>query len=780
MSDFILSQEHKNVLNRVGTLSNFVYDDVNSATQSLIQTIVENIIHFKSSILVVPKATDRHLLKEQLISFGLKDAMIACDPNVLVSEDDLSFIRTHISNEPTFNSQIDSSSYQFSKLDAEILTNFKILCTKVFGDKTWKQLLYLYLSFDQDDRIYLLHTELSGLKFEFNQKEFDEIYQSLSEVLYLYERDFELTDESGEKLGFKQEFLSEDKLQDVTYDLFTFKEMAQNIRNRYYTCLYEIEQNKKSEILAIATSLQDDLDFLSFKVDQFQHKYPNVEKKKGVFSVFSSADKSLENEKANLLNEAKSIIDLLKQHKITENISLPLQLTDIPLFIESATTLIKKFTDKIDDKVALYLKSSNRLNAKAQELEALEVDFKSIIESINKSGIFLKPFELNTLSFRKQVDCISQLVYDIDVMLLRVDKNLAYYRWKSIYLSLDIKTQKIVDILRKIDPQDWLAVFESWYYYEILNIHKNIGKLLEDSILDEVIKHNENKCRTRIFQALNLWKANHSTIYDELKKSNNKLYTSINKRKKYPDDIYWKHMLEENASFFSKLFPILIVDSDDLKNIPSGFYTELFYLDPKETNAEILQDYQTIHTYLDSNRVGDFKGDVHLTDMSTRIVQKIADYGMSERMPAIRNTVQCLLSFDKNPVIYHLRNASIVSFSNENIHTHLERSLHHFGIKRIVSEESISDTLIATLLDVKKTVFVIIDDYLLNSDQIGNYLQQRQKINAIRIAGCKIINIDHNVLMKNGVSLLDDISENIASVNAPKTDHKNQIEFEFN
>ena len=210
-----------------------------------------------------------------------------------------------------------------------------------------------------------------------------------------------------------------------------------------------------------------------------------------------------------------------------------------------------------------------------------------------------------------------------------------------------------------------------------------------------------------------------------------------------------------------------------------GHYTELFYIDPIETNVEILQSFKTIHTYLDSERISNYAGDIHLKNRSHQIVQKIADYGMSERMPVIRNTVQCLLSCDKKPVIYHLRSASIVSYSNESIHKYLEQNLYHFGIKRIISEESIADTLVATLLDVKKTIFVVIDDYLLNNENSENYLLQHEMIKAISKAGCKVLNVDHSELFRKGKVLLEVLVDEIASVNITKTDHKNQIEFEF-
>jgi hypothetical protein len=779
MSDFILSQEQKNVLKRVGTLANIVYNDIDLAIQTLFQTIVQNIIHSKSSIIVIPKGVHRHYLKEQLHTVGLKDLMLECDPNALVTEEDLSYIRTHITNDARPAITTDICRYLFNKLNISIGDNLKQLSEKVFGDKSWKQLLHLFLSFDHDDRIYLLHAELTKIGYEFNPKEFNDLYQDLSEVLYLYDRSFEIMDENSEKLGFKSEFLEEDKLQDVTHELFTYKEMAQNIRDRYYSFLHNIEQNKKSELLSLAASISDDLDFLAFKYDQFNQRYSNIEKKKGIFSTFSAPDKSIEKEKHSLLDDVIVIFNSLNEQKVAEKLDSPLQIDQIPYFVNAANLELAKYQDKVDEKVAIYIKSFNKLNTLDEELVSLESDLDTIIKKLNTSGIFIKTFEINTLSFRKQVEVINRLVGDIDMALLRVDKNLAYYRWKSFYLSLEPKSQIIIDILRKIDPQDWLAIFEAWYYYEVLNRHIRNGNTLNEMVLEEAEKLLENHQLTQIFHAAINWKKNYSALWEDLKKTSPKLYNSLSKRKKYPENIYWKHMLEENVSFFSKLFPILIVDSDDLKNIPSRFYTELFYLDPKDTNVEILQDYKTIHTYLDCNRVQGFKGDIHLTEMSHKIVQKIADYSMSERMPAIRNTVQCLLSFQKKPVIYHLRNASIVSFSNENIHTYLEKSLRHFGIKRIVSEESISDTLIATLLDTKKTVFVITDDYLMNDNQIEDYLHQRKQLKAIGNSGCYIMNIDHNELFRKGNVLLEDVSDIIASVNVPKVDQKNQMELEF-
>ena len=781
MNQFILSSEQEIVLKRIGTLTNIVYDDIESALQTIDITLAKNIQNSKASIVVVRSELHRAMLKEHIHFFGLKDLMMECNPNSLFTEEHLSYIRSHALDDghPGLVTTADVSTYYFNKQNKEIIEGLESLQKKVFGDLTWKQLLHMYLSLDRDDRIYQLHAELSKVDFDFNQDEFNQLYGSLSDVLYLYEREFEISDRNSDDFGLKQSFFSEDKLQDVTYELFTFRELAQNIRDRYYNCLYDIEQDKRSETFNLIAKVENGLDFLSFRLESFNSRSVQQEKKKSIFSAFSSPDKSLESEKASLLEDSKTIVTLLRENKIFDILSEPVQISDLPTFITDCQEIVSRFKTKIEDKISLFIKSSNKLNATDQKLEILEADFKVLIEDINRSGLFKKPIELNTLSFRKQVDCITQLVYDIDIMLLRVDKNLAYYRWTVFYAGLESKCQKLIDVLRKIDPQGWLSLFEAWYYFEILNKEKYKGASINLANVEEAIQSNENKQRSDIFQAINIWKSKYPSILEELKKSNPKLYTSLSKRKKYTEDNYWKHILEENTSFFSKVFPILIVDSDDLKNLTTGHYTELFYIDPLETNVEILQDFQTIYTYLDSERINDFAGDIHLKDMSHKMVQKISEYGMSERMPVIRNTVQCLTSCEKKPVIYHLRSASIVSYSNERIHTQLENSLHHFGIKRIISEESISDTLIATLLDVKKTVFVITDDYLLDSENSTHYLYQSQMIEAISKAGCKVIHVDHYELFIKGNDLIDEISDQIASVNISKIDHKNQIEFEL-
>ena len=438
MNHFILSSEQNNVIKRVGTLTNIVYDDIESALQTIIITLAKNIINSKSSIVVVRSDLHKSMLKEQIYFLGMKDLMIDCNPNALFTDEHLSYIRSHslVDGQVGFKNINDVSNYYFDKQNKKIIDGLKSFQKKIFGDKNWKQLLHMYLSLEYDDRIYLLHAELNKVDFHFNEDEFNEIYHSLSEVLYLYEREFEITDKNSENLGLNQALLSEEKLQDLTYELFTFKELAQNIRDRYYSCLYEVEQSKRSETLALIRSFEDDLDLLGYRLDSFNSRYGQQEVKRSIFSAFSSTDKSFDLEKIELLEDARRIAVLLSEYKIFDVGFTAIQISDLPVFISQCQDNVSIFKSKIDQKLSLFIKSYNKLNATDEKLEILESDFKILIDDINRSGIFRKPFELNTLSFRKQVDCISQLVYDIDIMLLKVDKNLAYYKWTAFYFMV--------------------------------------------------------------------------------------------------------------------------------------------------------------------------------------------------------------------------------------------------------------------------------------------------------------------------------------------------------
>ena len=53
--------------------------------------------------------------------------------------------------------------------------------------------------------------------------------------------------------------------------------------------------------------------------------------------------------------------------------------------------------------------------------------------------------------------------------MLSIERNIPYYTWLSFLTAQNDKCRKIIYALKKFDANEWLLIFEMWYYFEILN-----------------------------------------------------------------------------------------------------------------------------------------------------------------------------------------------------------------------------------------------------------------------------------------------------------------------
>lgn len=78
--------------------------------------------------------------------------------------------------------------------------------------------------------------------FVFTPKELHDIRSSITDALYIYQRDFEIIESSEKSKKIHTRTQRIENIEQITYDLFTFNEMAQDLRDQYYACFHQIEK----------------------------------------------------------------------------------------------------------------------------------------------------------------------------------------------------------------------------------------------------------------------------------------------------------------------------------------------------------------------------------------------------------------------------------------------------------------------------------------------------------------------------------------------------------
>ncbi len=153
-----------------------------------------------------------------------------------------------------------------------------------------------------------------------------------------------------------------------------------------------------------------------------------------------------------------------------------------------------------------------------------------------------------------------------------------FYQWQSNWLELPPVGQKVVASLVKVKPDDWLAAFESWYFFSLLS--ESWSAHLPAS-LDVIENYDQSwhALKPLIFNYVyNLWQEKQIDGLKKLKKKSKATYRAIFEKTmfKNPPAGHLADIFEDSMDAVTDFLPILFVTPHVALNIvPDGFKFDL-------------------------------------------------------------------------------------------------------------------------------------------------------------------------------------------------------------
>ena len=778
---YLYNPEQGQVLNSSASLVNVSYHDNALAVHTLVLSSLKKVLQGQRSIIVAPSEQDRSAIIDTLEYIGLSDLFFEAKLDEPVHAQEIAQLHKKLTTPLGTKDRYEADvlEFAFRHKNDETITAIESLSKSFFGKLSWKEILHRYIGLVPSDQVFMLHANIDTSDFQCNIEEFEELSYIISEALFLYNKDFEGIGNDQQDFGKGHNESLVDRLQDVTYDLFTFKELAHELRDRYYFCLNDFEQSQRKDTVLWVKDILYRLEYIVFRAQKYVDKTNAAAHSNKFIQLFTATDKGSEQEKLEILQGFNDIVGKIENKKIPIDLH---KVTNVEEVIIAATKLnesILSWQKKTAQRIATNIKATNTFNFQDSRLHDLEADLQQLLAKINQSKIFGKAFEINTLSFRKQVDLISNLVHQIELLMTKIENNMPYYQWQQFLSSQDSKAVKVIEALCKLEPEVWMERFEAWYYFEMLTqnyTYQNANASQMDSVVSTYGLWQEAAIQLSIRKTYDT----KVEAVKTLKKNNTLWYDIFLKNKAVPAHMTWKDVLEENTAFFSRTFPILIVSSDDLRRLAPGHYECLILHNKPNVDVEILQNFATINTYIPVHVAPPTGIDFTLSSAHLMVDNTLQDATMSDRWSLVKKMASNLLLFGNEPVIYQMRNTTIISYSNDFIHQLLEEELYHFGIKKVLLDGSVQETLVGTLLDTDMRTFIITDDYLFNARSASSYMYQRHVMQLMSDAGCTILHVDHKDMFVSKGKCLHEIIEVLQQVDHTGTSSKNQLSLELN
>lgn len=747
---------------------NIGYKDRQFILQNIFIRLLRNLEQHKPTVLIVPDAGEQKILDHWLNEVGIRHLAIIHDPSRPLTNSEMDGLRQGeaASNKGTYT----EAGFDYQRAEQKMAAFYhRVFAEEVWEGMTWRQVLDTYLDAGSDRKDSVLHAEAETGRLRFTSEEYKELSDSISEALYLYKRDFEWIErQEGKHIVHAGKHIIAN-LDHITDQVFRCREQASNLRDRYYGLLHRLEEEYLRETHAIADEWDGRIEKLQYRL-----KLMKAPGEKGwLGSWFRKADSTAEEvlTEINFISGGLVSKGILREQRSKTDHQSPEAL------LEAWRQDIIKWIETRTEAMDAWIRSVNRLNHAEPTLPLLENEAHSLISRINALKVHGQPYEMNTLSFRKQMEYISKLAYEMEIILESLGRNVHYYQWMAWLDELDDKKRNIIHLLRRFDPSEWLELFESWYHMEMLRRHLGPYEVWDGQVIDHTGILFGKSRKERLIEAGRFFSRKAKSLEDDVKTKFPDLYQLMVKKNKPSAPVVFSRALEKAPSYMAHCFPVLILNHDNIEKMAPGYYYEMISLTPMEMNLEIMQAFSSIISLYGDQNPG-------LPDMVhyslPRIDRTLQTMSISERLSASRSLAERLVCFRAEPVILQLRRATIVSFSSQTVNDEIIRLFYKSGIKRMYPESSAEETLLTCLVNEDSAVFVVTENGLLNpAGNPEHFFSQREAIHLLENAGCKVINLNVAKLLNQKQKYIESAMSPVSEAAGRPEDHKSQLQLEF-
>jgi hypothetical protein len=776
MNPYILNHQQKNLVHSEATLFNVTYRDVSEALHTVAMRVLKNCYEHKSTYLVIPDPEVRKQIGESLQTLMIDDLTLFVHLQKSVSEIDLNALRDKCGSKRTPCESKTSSGYLYDVLNDKIKNHYLQMHSKIiYNDKSWSKLLTRYLGLTEKNTYSVFNDLEEGTQLDFSKSEYDSISENISEALFLYQREFELTQISmTDKTLFHPSIDHRDDFHNISYTLYGFKQEACLLAGRYRDFISEIEQLHIKSSVKETDQIIDKINYLIYVSQLNEQETPDSN---GFFSGLFTSQK---NKKDNsLLQESNKLLDEIKDKGIV-NLNYPKinNYGEIGPALRFMSDVMTSKRHQIPQMAEELIKSVNKLNYLDPAAENLEFGLNDLLERVNASNIFRIKHEFNTLSIKKQMEYLQHLIHLLETAILSIEKNINYYQWLKFLNTIGEKSKCIILHLKFYDPSDWQDLFKAWYLEKLLennfpytDITPEHSELLEQYLIEKE-KFNVGRYKNRILEE---FESKMTTI----KKEHPELNSLLVKRKALKHPVLWKNFLATNTEMITAVYPVIVAESDDVPDLKTHALEEIIYLDFPGIKVDMMNVFKsTIFFFKEES----FQGipEYSLTKEPLCAFKTLQETHTTGKISLVRSITNELLQFGIQPAIYGLRDTTIISFCSDYYNGRLNDDFYNSGIKRLHGD-NVRQTITGALLDDQKNIFILVEDELFNHD-VDNYdfLLQKMTADFIVRMGCEWISLDNKNIYETKGTSLTDVFARIKLFNHTTIKNQNQLSIEFN
>jgi hypothetical protein len=558
----------------IGTIFNghhVVAEGISSTGKThIIASILPSLLTDKGAALIIsPQFSSFKDIQHHLDNLGIKDiGVLSLQDEVLDKERMIEYLETMPKRTRTL-STFDNVTYskqlnKYMLLRSKLEQAYDSVHHSTINSWNWTELVGQCLLQHRKSDKQILGRFLDNELFTFTVKEHYIISRELGEHYVHYHRLDALKHPLNALHGrfFSDESSIEETRSEAKTGLNLYRYKANSLYQSFLVFVGNYGEHLKFQYRDFVANMEQQIDKIESNLHLYNDLYGEAFDKQSSFqnaklkllSVFSRRHQEIRAAKEQLLEDYQTLQEFYKSNSFFKtdfpDIKAESKLADVEVKLEKVRTslhdwsltiptLVKKQTEEIS-KETKFPKSFK------EQYGELETWLKKLIQQINDAELLRKDVTEPT----GKISAIESALFTILLQFQKLENEWrdidAYYQWRRSWLTIDSKTQKVVQALVNAGTQDWISGFNSWFYHQILtqqySIHLPLGTQTEALPFDSYMNTLQD-IQKRISQKANvITKERQGEQIKRIKKEKDLTLTNarpIFKNKKIKDLLQW-------------------------------------------------------------------------------------------------------------------------------------------------------------------------------------------------------------------------------------------------
>lgn len=555
-------------------------------SQSLTAIITNALENGAKCLIVCEKRTALEVIQNNLNQLGLKDLNVIIEDISKDRKRVVDSVRDRIAQgfeTPPFKEY----AYQDKVLKADkaakkINEGHQFLNKKLLGTANWTDMVGHFLQSEQTQSKAILEPHLDTSIFEFTDKEYHQIKESIARGQQLYAQIGSLdhplnginhrwyvNNNPGELL-----FAIRSYTEKMWLEADTIHQKLHEVRTAYAELLCKEYENYSDRLLAAIEQLQQTIseNFTQYK-NAFNEPSGIQKLIVSAFSFLSNKHKTIQEEQEKIRHQYRSLRKSYERRPYFAHKFVAVGEKSSYTFNTIAANLnhLKKAVETwISQQDAIIKGYANSLNVNnihpnidfETEIQTTQAIYLQFIAKANEMDLLNYHVVENLTSFGGMMLTLELLKENLEKILSHLDEFKEFYDWKHFFIHLPATAKSILVALIEQKSQNWGMAFQSWYYHWLLARNESTATPTEDSDIHAYAYNLNEIHQLQTNKTLHYWTAEQQLSVYEFNKnygrgSMKRLYNKRGSKGKKRNSL--RKIIKADFKVFSDFFPVLLV-----------------------------------------------------------------------------------------------------------------------------------------------------------------------------------------------------------------------------